>query len=281
VMHWIKVLSTNYFSTLEDAGLDNDKFIDVIVTVALRQKLRFDKRPSLIPKRNLGQISQECNIIINQIECKMRVANSGSNSDFDPAKIAYDLEIDCDSDSADFDIVDFDMVMVPILILVLIYPHLVWIIWLTMTRPSRSRLMIYQPWCIRYLEWEQAQSYEHKSGLTHLLPKFHGLASNTQQFVIRGSPTYKVVNEVVVADNQRLENKIIELTSLVRQLAIGQYHSSPLVRECGMCIFVEHPTNACSILQEIEPQRYQPPPSFRPQQPMQRVQQISLEELVK
>ncbi|RDX87442.1 hypothetical protein CR513_31091, partial [Mucuna pruriens] len=100
--------------------------------------------------------------------------------------------------------------------------------------------MMYQPWCIRYLEWEQAQSYEHKSGLTHL---FHD----------RGSPATKIVNKVVVADNQRLENKISELTFLVRQLA---NHSSPLVRECSMCASIEHPTNICPILQEIEPQRY-------------------------
>ncbi|RDX69695.1 hypothetical protein CR513_51148, partial [Mucuna pruriens] len=106
--------------------------------------------------------------------------------------------------------------------------------------------MMYQPWCIRYLEWEQPQPYEHKS--------------NTQQFGIRGSPTSKIVNEVVAVDNQRLENKIIELTSLIRQLAIGQHHNSPLVRVCGI---------------------YQPPPPFRPQQPMQPVQQSSLEELVK
>ncbi|RDY00196.1 hypothetical protein CR513_16655, partial [Mucuna pruriens] len=90
--------------------------------------------------------------------------------------------------------------------------------------------MMYQPWCIRYLEWEQAQSYEHKFGLTHLFPEFHGLVSNTQQFGIRGSPTSKVVIEVVATDNQRFENKITELTSLVRQLAIGQHHSSPLMR---------------------------------------------------
>ncbi|RDY03500.1 hypothetical protein CR513_12903, partial [Mucuna pruriens] len=43
----------------------------------------------------------------------------------------------------------------------------------------------------------------------------------------------------------------------------------------------EHPTNAYPILQEIEPQRYQPPPILRPQQPMEHVQQSSTEELVK
>ncbi|RDX95670.1 hypothetical protein CR513_21773, partial [Mucuna pruriens] len=36
--------------------------------------------------------------------------------------------------------------------------------------------VVYQPWCIQYPRLEQAQSYELKSGLIHLLPKFHGLA---------------------------------------------------------------------------------------------------------
>ncbi|RDY10425.1 hypothetical protein CR513_05059, partial [Mucuna pruriens] len=34
----------------------------------------------------------------------------------------------------------------------------------------------YQPWCIQYPQLEPAQTYELKSGLIHLLPKFHGLA---------------------------------------------------------------------------------------------------------
>ncbi|RDY14403.1 hypothetical protein CR513_00544, partial [Mucuna pruriens] len=37
--------------------------------------------------------------------------------------------------------------------------------------------VLYQPWCIKYQQLELAQSYELKSGLIHLLPKFHGLAS--------------------------------------------------------------------------------------------------------
>ncbi|RDY04636.1 hypothetical protein CR513_11626, partial [Mucuna pruriens] len=37
--------------------------------------------------------------------------------------------------------------------------------------------VVYQPWCIQYLQLEPAQSYELKSSLIHLLPKFHGLAS--------------------------------------------------------------------------------------------------------
>ncbi|RDX80658.1 hypothetical protein CR513_38776, partial [Mucuna pruriens] len=36
--------------------------------------------------------------------------------------------------------------------------------------------VVYQPWCIQYPHLEPAQTYELKSGLIHLLPKFHGLA---------------------------------------------------------------------------------------------------------
>jgi len=52
------------------------------------------------------------------------------------------------------------------------------------------------------------------------------MAANNQQFGTRMAATSKVVaNEVsisMVANNQRLENKLTELTSLVRQLAIDQ-----------------------------------------------------------
>ncbi|RDX80486.1 hypothetical protein CR513_38956, partial [Mucuna pruriens] len=37
--------------------------------------------------------------------------------------------------------------------------------------------MVYQPWCIQCPPLKLAQSYELKSSLIHLLPKFHGLAS--------------------------------------------------------------------------------------------------------
>ncbi|RDX91877.1 hypothetical protein CR513_26077, partial [Mucuna pruriens] len=35
--------------------------------------------------------------------------------------------------------------------------------------------VVYQPWCIQYPQLEPAQTYELKSSLLHLLPKFHGL----------------------------------------------------------------------------------------------------------
>ncbi|RDX80385.1 hypothetical protein CR513_39061, partial [Mucuna pruriens] len=51
----------------------------------------------------------------------------------------------------------------------------------------------------------------------HLIPN---MASNTQQFGIRGPSQSRMVKEISAASNQRLENQLTELTSLVKQLAI-------------------------------------------------------------
>ncbi|RDY14407.1 hypothetical protein CR513_00511, partial [Mucuna pruriens] len=73
------------------------------------------------------------------------------------------------------------------------------------------------------------------------------MASNTQ-----GAITNRVVNEVGVVDNVRLENQLTELTSLVRQLTISQHQQIPPLKICGICTFMEHPTNMCPTLQETE-----------------------------
>ncbi|RDX81531.1 hypothetical protein CR513_37783, partial [Mucuna pruriens] len=62
------------------------------------------------------------------------------------------------------------------------------------------------------------------------------MASNTQQFGIR----------------EPSQPRMIELTSLVRQLAVGQHQPNIAARVCGICTFVEHPTDMCSTLQETE-----------------------------
>ncbi|RDX85927.1 hypothetical protein CR513_32796, partial [Mucuna pruriens] len=77
------------------------------------------------------------------------------------------------------------------------------------------------------------------------------MASNTQQFGIKGVASSRMVNEVGVIDNLRLENQLTELTSLVRQL-VGQHQPSMTARVCCICTSVEHPTNMCPILQETE-----------------------------
>ncbi|RDX97350.1 hypothetical protein CR513_19882, partial [Mucuna pruriens] len=78
------------------------------------------------------------------------------------------------------------------------------------------------------------------------------MASNTQQFGIRGAIQPRMVNEIGAVDNLTLENQLTELTSLVRKLAVGQHQPSIAARVCGICNFVEHPTNMCPTLQETE-----------------------------
>ncbi|RDX73121.1 hypothetical protein CR513_47313, partial [Mucuna pruriens] len=61
-----------------------------------------------------------------------------------------------------------------------------------------------------------------------------------------------MVNEIGAVDNLRLGNQLTELTSLVRQLAIGQHEPSMVARFCGICTSIEHPTDMCPTLQETE-----------------------------
>ncbi|RDX68935.1 hypothetical protein CR513_52019, partial [Mucuna pruriens] len=78
------------------------------------------------------------------------------------------------------------------------------------------------------------------------------MASNTQQFRIKGPSQSRMVNEIGAASNLRLENQLSELTSLVRQLAVGQHQPNMVAKVCGICTSVEHPTDLCPTLQEIE-----------------------------
>ncbi|RDX68920.1 hypothetical protein CR513_52033, partial [Mucuna pruriens] len=78
------------------------------------------------------------------------------------------------------------------------------------------------------------------------------MASNTQQFGIRGPNPSRPVNEIGAASNQRLENQLTELTFLVRQLVVSQHHPARVAKICGICTSVEHPTDLCPTLQETE-----------------------------
>ncbi|RDX77274.1 hypothetical protein CR513_42634, partial [Mucuna pruriens] len=78
------------------------------------------------------------------------------------------------------------------------------------------------------------------------------MANNTQQFGIKGSNLSRSMNEIGVASNQRLENQLTELTSLVRQLAVSQHHPAMAAKVCGICTSMEHPTDLCPTLQETE-----------------------------
>ncbi|XP_019178790.1 PREDICTED: uncharacterized protein LOC109173896 [Ipomoea nil] len=69
------------------------------------------------------------------------------------------------------------------------------------------------------------------------------MAENSQQYGTRADGSIRRVNEV---STSQLENKISDLTTLVRQMAVGQMQSTGA---CGICSFVGHPTDMCPTLQ--------------------------------
>ncbi|RDX95348.1 hypothetical protein CR513_22144, partial [Mucuna pruriens] len=184
--------------------------------------------------------------------------------------------------------------------------------------------VICQPWC---------QSYELKSRLIHLLPKFHDLAGIPCRITPHGIPedyimtnafpfsldrvskdwlylqstlfntwrdmemrflekflptsrTTSIKKEIcgirqyndetlwlMLIDKSMIDSVsggvlmdktpiITDLTSLVRQLAIGQHHTSPPARVYGICASIEHPTDTCPTLQEIELNSFTFPEGF-------------------
>ncbi|RDX85389.1 hypothetical protein CR513_33423, partial [Mucuna pruriens] len=66
-----------------------------------------------------------------------------------------------------------------------------------------------------------------------------------------GPSQSQMMNEIGAASNLRLENQLSKLTSLVRQLAVGQHQPNLAVKVCGICTFVD-PTDLCPTLQETE-----------------------------
>ena len=70
------------------------------------------------------------------------------------------------------------------------------------------------------------------------------MAANSQQFGTRLNPPSKHVNEVNISS---LEQQIASLTTLVRQMAVGNMQT---VKACGICSVVGHPTDMCPTLQE-------------------------------
>ncbi|XP_052180113.1 uncharacterized protein LOC127793306 [Diospyros lotus] len=77
------------------------------------------------------------------------------------------------------------------------------------------------------------------------------MAQNVQQFGTRMNTPEKATNEVSVTatmDQQRIENKLEELASMVRQLALER--KQPQQQLCGICFLPSHPTDQCPQLQE-------------------------------
>jgi hypothetical protein len=75
------------------------------------------------------------------------------------------------------------------------------------------------------------------------------MTANSQQFEIRADHTSRKVNEVM---HSNIETQHLELTSFMRQVALGQVRQS---RVYGIYAFPEHSTDICSQLQEdVTPQ---------------------------
>ncbi|KAL5159602.1 hypothetical protein HKD37_15G043896 [Glycine soja] len=83
----------------------------------------------------------------------------------------------------------------------------------------------YESLCIQYPD--EDVPYVLKTGLIHLLPKFHGLAAETK----------------------KLEGKLDALVNLVTQLAMNQKFA-PVARLCGLCSSTDHHTDLCPSLED-------------------------------
>jgi hypothetical protein len=70
------------------------------------------------------------------------------------------------------------------------------------------------------------------------------MVANSQQFGTGLDLPSKHVNEVNISS---LEQQIASLTSLVRQMAVGNTQTA---NACGICSVVGHPTNMCPTLHE-------------------------------
>jgi hypothetical protein len=70
------------------------------------------------------------------------------------------------------------------------------------------------------------------------------MAANSKQFDMRGDFTNKRVNEVSIFN---LENKVNDLTSLVRSLTCGNVQH---VKVCSICSLQGHTSDICPTMQE-------------------------------
>ncbi|XP_071927589.1 uncharacterized protein [Coffea arabica] len=71
-----------------------------------------------------------------------------------------------------------------------------------------------------------------------------GMAENSQQFGSREDIPTRRVNEV---ETSSIQQQLSELTSFVRQLAVG---NTSQAKVCGVCTAVGHPTEMCPLVQE-------------------------------
>ena len=72
----------------------------------------------------------------------------------------------------------------------------------------------------------------------------NGIAENSQQFGTREDVLTRKVNEV---ETSSIQQQLIELTSFVRQLAVG---NASQTKVSGICTAMGHSTEMCSMIQE-------------------------------
>ena len=75
------------------------------------------------------------------------------------------------------------------------------------------------------------------------------MAENSQQFDSRGESGPKRINEV---STSTIEDRLTDLTNLVRQMAVNQGQNA---RVCGICSMIGHTTDKCPTLQENDDQQ--------------------------
>nr|XP_027072042.1 uncharacterized protein LOC113696855 [Coffea arabica] len=147
-----------------------------------------------------------------------------------------------------------------------------------------------------YEYWERfnklcTRCLQHQISEQLLIQYFYEGLQSTDRSIIDAASGEHWVNEV---ESTSIQQQLSELTSIVRQLAVGNV---PQVKACGICTNMGHPTDSCPILQEdgaeqvnmaggVPASRRHRPPGF--QQPWKQKSQPSssnlgsfLEEIVK
>ena len=84
-----------------------------------------------------------------------------------------------------------------------------------------------------------------------------GMAKNSQQFGMREDVLIRKVNEIEISS---IQEQLTELTSFVRQLAVG---NASQAKVCGICTGVGHSTNMCPMIQEESVEQVNMTGSFR------------------
>ncbi|RDX77866.1 hypothetical protein CR513_41938, partial [Mucuna pruriens] len=106
--------------------------------------------------------------------------------------------------------------------------------------------VLYQPWCIQYLQIKPAQLYELKFGLIHLLPKFHDLAGEDPHKHLKELHVPVIFNIWGDVKRMFLEKffSVSRTTAIQKEVCGIRQHSREMLHEywerfnksCAMCL---------------------------------------------